>query len=121
MSVPSGIVPQTIQRIVAFMRPWSRSGVIACRRLTCEMLYAIPPNPATSVPATRTGTGKLFGASGNASPATENTSAVKQIERPTPTALWRRVVVSAPTIEPTPNPAKTAPAQNDETCSVRAM
>ena len=37
-SVPIGIVPQTIQRIAAFMRPWSRSGVIAWRRLTCVML-----------------------------------------------------------------------------------
>ena len=36
--VPSGIVPQTIQRIAAFIRPCSRSGVIACRKLTCAML-----------------------------------------------------------------------------------
>ena len=95
--------------------------MIACRRLTCEMLYAMPPKPATSVPTMRTGTGKLFGASGNASPETENTTAVSQIAGPTPTAFWRRVVVSAPRIEPTPKPAKTAPAQNDEMCSVRAM
>ena len=31
---PSGIVPQTMKRMTEFMRPWSRSGVIACRRLT---------------------------------------------------------------------------------------
>jgi len=29
---------QTIQRIPAFIRPWSRSGVIAWRRLTWVML-----------------------------------------------------------------------------------
>ena len=37
-SAPSGSVPQTIQRIVAFIRPWRRAGQIAWRRLTCEML-----------------------------------------------------------------------------------
>ena len=34
----SGIVPQTRKRIVAFIRPCSRSGVIACRKLTWLML-----------------------------------------------------------------------------------
>lgn len=33
-----GIVPQTIQRIAAFIRPCSRSGVMVCRRLTCVTL-----------------------------------------------------------------------------------
>ena len=37
-SEPSGIVPQTKKRIDAFIRPCSRCGVIACRRLTCWML-----------------------------------------------------------------------------------
>ena len=37
-SEPSGIVPQMIQRMAAFIRPWRRSGVIAWRRLTCAML-----------------------------------------------------------------------------------
>ena len=36
--VPSGIVPHTIQRMAAFIRPCNRSGVIAWRRLTCVML-----------------------------------------------------------------------------------
>ena len=35
---PIGIVPQTRKRIVAFIRPWIRSGVIAWRRLTWLML-----------------------------------------------------------------------------------
>src|SRR5262249_55261392 len=37
-SPPSGIVPQTRKRIVAFIRPSSRSGVTPCRKLTCPML-----------------------------------------------------------------------------------
>src|SRR5258708_3231615 len=40
---------------------------------------------------------------------------------PSPTGFWKRVVTRAPTIEPTPKPAKTTPAQNDEMCSDRAM
>ena len=35
---PIGIVPQTRKRIVAFIRPWIRSGVMAWRRLTWLML-----------------------------------------------------------------------------------
>ena len=35
---PIGIVPQTMVRMVAFIRPCTRSGVIACRRLTWVML-----------------------------------------------------------------------------------
>ena len=35
---PSGIVPQTRKRITEFMRPCRRSGVIACRKLTCATL-----------------------------------------------------------------------------------
>jgi hypothetical protein len=31
---PTGMVPHTMNRMVAFMRPCIRSGVIACRRLT---------------------------------------------------------------------------------------
>ena len=38
MIEPIGIVPQTRNRIVAFIRPWIRSGVIAWRRLTWLML-----------------------------------------------------------------------------------
>ena len=38
MNAPIGIVPQTMVRMVAFIRPWTRSGVIACRRLTWLML-----------------------------------------------------------------------------------
>ena len=101
-SVPSGIVPQTIQRIDAFIRPCIRSGVIACRRLTCEMLYAIAPNPNTNVPTSSTGTGKLAGASGHASNATDENITGIQIAPPTPTAFWIRGVPSAPTIEPMP-------------------
>jgi hypothetical protein len=33
-----GSAPQTMNRMTAFMRPWRRSGVIACRRLTCVTL-----------------------------------------------------------------------------------
>ena len=36
--LPIGIVPQTMKRIVAFMRPCIRSGVIAWRKLTWLML-----------------------------------------------------------------------------------
>ena len=35
---PIGIVPHTMNRIVAFMRPCIRCGVMACRRLTWLML-----------------------------------------------------------------------------------
>src|SRR5262249_30138415 len=38
MIAPSGMVPQTMKRMTEFMRPCSRSGVIACRRLTCVTL-----------------------------------------------------------------------------------
>src|SRR5262249_43505695 len=38
MIEPSGIVPQTMKRMTEFMRPGNRSGVIACRRLTCVTL-----------------------------------------------------------------------------------
>ena len=37
-SAPSGITPQTMKRITEFIRPCSRSGVIACRKLTWVML-----------------------------------------------------------------------------------
>ena len=37
-SVPSGITPQTMNRITEFIRPWSRSGVIAWRKLSCVTL-----------------------------------------------------------------------------------
>jgi hypothetical protein len=33
MSAPSGIVPQTIQRTAAFIRPIRRGGQIDCRQL----------------------------------------------------------------------------------------
>src|SRR6266705_3229366 len=39
MKAPIGMVPQMIVRTVAFMRPCTRSGVMACRRLTWVMLY----------------------------------------------------------------------------------
>ena len=73
--VPSGIVPQTIQRMAAFIRPCRRSGVIAWRRLTCVMLYATPPNPKIARPAMSTGSGNERGASGKRSPANEKTIA----------------------------------------------
>ena len=38
MMPPMGIVPHTIQRIVAFIRPWRRVGVMAWRKLTCATL-----------------------------------------------------------------------------------
>src|SRR5207253_3915712 len=38
MNAPSGMVPQTMVRMVAFIRPWTRSGVMACRKLTWLML-----------------------------------------------------------------------------------
>ena len=38
MSEPSGMLPQTMNRIEAFIRPCSRIGVMACRRLTWLML-----------------------------------------------------------------------------------
>ncbi len=37
-SEPTGIVPQTMNRIDAFIRPCIRSGVIAWRKLTWLML-----------------------------------------------------------------------------------
>ena len=69
-AAPSGIVPQTIQRIDAFMRPCSRSGVIAWRRLTCVMLYAIAAEPEQQRAGEQHGdAGRLAGASGQASSA----------------------------------------------------
>ena len=38
MVAPIGMVPQTMKRIVAFMRPCIRSGVMDCRRETWLML-----------------------------------------------------------------------------------
>lgn len=35
---PSGSVPQTMNRMVAFIRPWRLGGVIACRTLSWPML-----------------------------------------------------------------------------------
>ena len=35
---PTGIVPQTMNRIVAFIRPCIVGGVMACRKLTWLML-----------------------------------------------------------------------------------
>ena len=35
---PTGIVPQTTNRIVAFIRPCIAAGVMACRKLTWLML-----------------------------------------------------------------------------------
>jgi hypothetical protein len=37
-SRPSGMTPQTMNRIDEFIRPWSRSGVIAWRMLSCVTL-----------------------------------------------------------------------------------
>ena len=38
MTWPIGIVPHTMNRIVAFMRPCIGAGVMACRKLTWLML-----------------------------------------------------------------------------------
>src|SRR5439155_26763489 len=95
---PSGSVPHTIQRIEAFIRPCRRGGQIAWRRLTCVMLYAIDPKPKSTVPTSSTGTGNDAGASGNAKPASEPRVMGITIAGPTPMALCKRVVVSAPTI-----------------------
>src|SRR5439155_3954615 len=51
---PRGIVPQTMKRMTEFIRPWMRSGVIACRRLTCAMLYVTFANPPTNIAGTST-------------------------------------------------------------------
>ena len=42
---PSGIVPQTMNRIVAFIRPCIRGGVIAWRSDTWLMFQATPQKP----------------------------------------------------------------------------
>ena len=44
-------------------------------------------------------------------PLTEQRTAGIQIALPTPTARWKRVVASAPAMEPMPKPAKTTPAR----------
>ena len=45
MIAPSGIVPQTMKRIVAFIRPCIRGGVIACRSEIWLMFQATPKKP----------------------------------------------------------------------------
>ena len=45
MIAPSGIVPQTMNRIVAFIRPCIRGGVIACRSETWLMFQPTPKKP----------------------------------------------------------------------------
>src|SRR5437762_2936479 len=59
---PIGIVPQTMNRIVAFMRPCIRSGVMACRRLTWLMLYTTFTPPLIKVATTSNGTALSFDA-----------------------------------------------------------
>ena len=46
MIAPSGIVPHTMNRIVAFIRPCIRGGVIAWRSDTWLMFQATPKKPA---------------------------------------------------------------------------
>ena len=45
MIAPSGIVPHTMNRIVAFIRPCIRGGVIAWRSETWLMFQATPKKP----------------------------------------------------------------------------
>lgn len=47
MSAPTGSVPHTTNRIVAFIRPNMRSGVIVWRRLTWFTLYITSLAPPT--------------------------------------------------------------------------
>src|SRR6266513_2696463 len=64
MNAPIGMVPQMIVRTVAFMRPCTRSGVMAWRRLTCVMLYTGLTKLPTKSEAISSGIANPYWASG---------------------------------------------------------
>ena len=120
-SEPSGIVPQTIQRMAAFIRPWSRSGR---DRLAQADLRDVVRDRAEAEQrlrdASAAGRGNDFGASGYArSPPTENEIAVITIVGPTPILFCNRFTTSAPKIEPTAADGEHEPVSQACRCSVR--
>jgi hypothetical protein len=102
--------PRTRKRITEFIRPCIRSGQIACRKLTCVMLYATPAKPATTPNATRNGSGYDFGASGRKRLEVENSTAVQRIVGPTPSRFEIRLVVNAASNGPTLPSEKARPS-----------
>ena len=118
---PSGIVPHTMNRIVAFIRPCIRG---VRDRLAERDLVDVPADAAEPADEARdsatAGQISASGAKATGRPDRLNPSAIATSIRPTPTRAVIRLVVSAPTrnpIEPTENanPIASAPRPRSRT------
>ena len=98
---PSGIVPQTMNRIVAFILPCIRGGVIAWRRLTWLMFQATLQKPPMKVVAATAAKSAASGAAATGKADTLKPIAVRTSIRPTPSRAVSRLVVSAAARTPT--------------------
>ena len=101
MIAPSGIVPHTMNRIVAFILPCIRGGVIAWRSDTWLMFQAVPQNPPTKPPIASAGQISASGANATGRLDRLNPTADATSIRPTPSRAVSRFVVSAPMRNPT--------------------
>ena len=92
---PTGIVPHTMNRIVAFIRPCIRGGVIACRSETWLMFQPTLQKPPMNPPSATAHQMSSLGAKAIGSADRLNPIAVITSIRPTPSHAVRRPVNSA--------------------------
>src|ERR1700736_5680458 len=118
---PRGNVPQTMVRMVAFMRPCTRSGVIAWRRLTWLMLYTGTVIPVTRPVAPSTSTGAPRRASGVRSRDTPPTTIEVPSVNPRPKRREIQDAINAPSRPPTLPIAKMTPTTAAERWRSRYM
>jgi hypothetical protein len=98
---PTGIVPHEMNRIVAFIRPRTAGGVIACRRLMALTFQKTPSNDRATIVAVNAGKRSESDARAMGSHATLLPIDAKMMIGPTPTSLVSRLVSRAPAITPT--------------------
>jgi predicted extracellular nuclease len=113
--IPIGIVPHTMKRIVAFIRPSNRSGVIAWRRLTWFTLYTTFAQPTTIPPPPISTSAVSRVASGTSSPIGPLTAAAMTIVRPMPIQFATRPAVAAPMSAPAPKQPPMSPTTSGPT------
>src|ERR1700737_376457 len=118
---PRGNVPQTMVRMVAFIRPCTRSGVIAWRRLTWLMLYTGTVIPVTRPVAPSTSTGAPRRASGVRSRDTPPTTIEVPSVNPRPRRREIQDAINAPSRLPTLPIAKMIPTTAAERWRSRYM
>src|ERR1700682_3353183 len=118
---PRGNVPHTMVRMVAFIRPCTRSGVIAWRRLTWVMLYTGTVIPVTRPVAPSTSTGAPRRASGVRSRDTPPTTIEVPSVNPRPRRREIQDAINAPSRLPTLPIAKMIPTTAAERWRSRYM